>query len=235
MMAKDEKEEEAPLPEYEGKPTEDVWKEYKGYHEINAVKGVNKPLAREKRIRRHRKGLEAIVTTLAPGEGSLVEAHEKELDAKKKAAQIITDIIHEGYKADNPDAKKPKEEGVRRYLREAGIDASYEDFLQEVMNAGDLTEYERLPDNLRRLIDHVSLSKDKEGRKIQKLRQTLARYEHLDRTRELIGEETGKKLSPSASPQQMFEHYDRHVNARAAEYEAQRDKTYLKKPEKKAA
>ena len=228
-MAEDKKD-EAPLPEYEGKPTDDVWAEYKGYHEINPATGVNKPLAREKRIRKHRKGLEGIVTKLAPGEGSLVEAHKRKLDAKKTAAKIITEIVHEGYKADNPDARRPKEEGIRRYLREAGIEASYEDVLQEIMNAGDLTEYERLPDTLRRLIDHVSLAKDNEGRKIQKLRQLLARYEHIGRARELIGTETGKELSPAASPQQMFEHYDRHVQARAAHYEAQRNKTYHKKP-----
>lgn len=228
--ATEEKDEEkAVLPEYEGKPTEAVWAEYEGYHRISHEAEVNKPRARERRIRRHRKGLEGIVANLAPDEGSLLEAHKKELDAKKQAAKMIAEIVHEGYKADNPEAKKPKEEGIRRYLREAGVEASYEDVLQEVMNAGDLTEYERLPENLRRLIDHVSLSKDKEGRKIQKLRQTLARYEHIDRARELISEATGKKLSKTANPQQMFEHYDRHISAKDAEYEALRKKTYHEK------
>ena len=230
----EKKEDEPTLPEYDGKSTEDLFKEYEGYHEIDVDKGVNKPLARERRIKKHRKGLEGIVTSLAPEDGSLIEKHDED-GAKKKAATIVTKLIHEGYKSDDSKARKPTDEDIRRYLRDAGIDASYEDLLQEIMNAGDLTEYERLPDNLRRLIDHVSLSKDSEGRKIQNLRRTFARYEHIDNSRELIGDSTGKKLSKTANPSQMFEHYDRHVQSRASEYEADRKKTYHAKEQRKAA
>ena len=35
------------LPEYEGKPTEKLWKEYASLHEINPEKRINKPVVRK--------------------------------------------------------------------------------------------------------------------------------------------------------------------------------------------
>ena len=227
------------LPEYEGKPTEKLWKEYASLHEINPEKRINKPRAREKKISHHRKSLTQIVESELgkDKEGQQNESlgHiESETDKKKKAASIIAKIAHEHYKTDDKDAKKPDVRQIRRYLQEVGVQTSgnplvYEDVLKAVINAGDL-RYEGLDDNhpLKQMLNYTSLYKHPEGYKITHLRQTLSRPEHHEGLRKLIGGEIGKEFNATATPGEMFGEHQAHVTELGHKYSLARETTYAK-------
>ena len=222
------------LPEYEGKPTEELWKEYASLHEINPEKRINKVRAREKKISHHRKSLTQIVESELgkDKEGQQNESldHIESEKAKKgKAASIIAKIAHEHYKTDDKDAKKPGVRQIRRYLQEVGIQASYEDVLKAVMNAPDL-RYEGLSDEhpLKQMLDQTSLYKHPEGYKITHLQRTLSRPEHQEGLRRLIGGEIGKEFNATATPGEMFGQHEARVRERGHEYDLARRTTYAK-------
>lgn len=222
------------LPEYEGKPTEELWKEYASLHEINPEKRINKPRARERTIRHHRKSLTQIVDSELGKDkdnqqNESLDHIESESAKKEKAASIIAKIAHEHYKTDDKDAKKPGVRQIRRFLQEAGIQASYEDVLKSLMNAGDL-RYEGLEDEhpLKQIINYTSLYKHPEGYKITHLQRTLSRPEHQEGLRELIGEAVGKKFKPTATPGEMFGEHQANVTELGHKYGLARETTYAK-------
>ena len=227
------------LPEYEGKPTGELWKEYASLHEINPEKRINKVRAREKKLRHHRKSLTQIIDSelgkdKEGQQNESLEHIESERAKKEKAASIIAKIAHEHYKTDDKNAKKPDVRQIRRYLQEVGLQATgqplnYEDVIKAVMNAGDL-RYEGLSDEhpLKQMLDQTSLYKHPEGYKITHLQRTLSRPEHQEGLRKLIGGEVEKEFKTAATPIEMFREHQAHVTELDHKYGLTRETTYAK-------
>tara|TARA_B100000315_G_C14386116_1_gene499734 strand:- start:106 stop:798 length:693 start_codon:yes stop_codon:yes gene_type:complete len=218
---------EGVIPEYEGKGPDELFGIYKGFHEINPDKRINKPRARERRVRKHRRPLTEIV------EGYFAENQDSfeglsEGESKKRAAAIITKIAHAHYKSKDANAKKPTEDQVREFLQEAGIDATYEDVIKQVMNATDL-RYDNLQNtaaHLKSIIDFTALYKDGEGRKIALLQQRLTRPENQEGLRKLVGAETKRRYHPSATPGEILGEYQDTVEILNTKYDMKRPKTH---------
>lgn len=232
--------EEAVVPEYEGKSTQQLWDTYSGFHEIDAKKEINRPAQREKRVRRHRKPLTQIIeeTLGTDNEGNANENldHVKsETAKKKKAAAIITKIAHAHYKTDDPSVKKPDEDRIRQFLQISGANVTYESLLKHIMDLPDL-RYDTLQedDPLRRIIDYTSSYKVPEGRKIELLRQYLSNPEHREGLANLLGDTVDKKIKPSATPAEMFLEHRAYVTEKLRDYQLKRETT-SSAPKKKAA
>ncbi|MAH32887.1 hypothetical protein CL615_00690 [archaeon] len=226
------------IPEYEGKSTEDLWEEYTGYHKIDPDERINKIRDREKRVSKHRKQLTKIVEDTLGEKDNLEDFEEKK--AKQKAADIVTKIAHKHYDSDNmelPEEKSKKEEKIREFLQKAGVQGSYEDLLQQIMNSMDL-KYENLESSapeLKRLIDFTADYKDKEGNKIALLDTYLVKHEHREGLKKLAGKELKKEYKASASPQQILNDYRNNVRLKNQKYDIKGRETTYSKPEKKAA
>jgi hypothetical protein len=225
---------EGAKPEYEGKTTGELTEEYDSLHEIDIDKRINKPLKRERRLRRHRKSLTQIIddTLGKDDEGNQHEnfEHLSEAQAAEKSKSILTKLAHDFYKIDDGHAGKPNVNRVRQFLQLAGVNATYEDVIKEFRNMPDL-RYDALPQNsnIRRIIDYVSRQKDTEGRKINLLQQYLTRPEHTEGLTKYVKGKTGIAFHPSATPIDKLDVHAQHVQQQMQKYVDTMDKTYTAK------
>ncbi len=222
----EEKEQPVTYPLYQDKPTGELWGRYQELNHIDPEARVHKPREREKRVQKHTETLAEKVEAMIGEDTENIGEEE----AKKKSAKVISHLVYEGKKALEPDAKFPDDENIRQYLQEAGINASFEDLLEETMNtmySAGRVKHSELPEgsNLKKLIEYVASTKDSEGKEIALLQQTLARYEHFPTLKELVSESVSTpghkvKFFPTAKPADIFQTYAKHLNKKNAEYDA---------------
>ncbi len=210
--------------------TKELWDEYTGLHYIDPVKRVNEPRKRDKRVKKHRVKLEGIIAKELGDNDSFESMEEKE--ALEMSSNIVTKLVYEYEKSVNPGIeheqlkKQVNEKRIRTVLKEAGIE-SYEELLKNMMDSEDLS-YDKLAQDspLRRLIDYVALSKDKDGLRIQDLHRSLSDIKHFNKLRELAGEHLGPAYNESASPTHIFQDFGLHVQSQDLAYAKQRKTTY---------
>ena len=221
------------FPEFDSEKTEELWGKYQELNKVTEDGKINRPRDRSRRIRgatrKLSRNLEGILG-LNEEEVNLEKFDEKE--AKRRASQVIAKLAHEGYKSLDKKHKEPNEDLIRLYLKDVfGDSMTYEDLIKEMVNAEDLgyDTLDRSAPGLKRLIDHIALSKDTEGRKLQSVRRALARIEHHKELRHLIGHEVGRKYNRTVTPQELFNEHDSYIQSKSAMFGGREKTTYGKR------